>query len=153
EPAKVPNERTGYFALVDGGVFANNPAMCAYVDALQTAPPGADILLVSLGTGALTRHYEYEKVKGWGLLTWARPLIDVFFDGQSRTADYELAQLLRLGQDGLDRYYRFQCPLEHAMDDLDDATPSNVHMLKVAAESLVHDRSADIDVLCKQLMP
>jgi patatin-like phospholipase/acyl hydrolase len=39
-----------YLALVDGGVFANNPAMCAYAEAVK-GRPDADVLLVSLGVG------------------------------------------------------------------------------------------------------
>src|SRR5439155_10169829 len=95
EPAKIPNERAGYFALVDGGVFANNPAMCAYVDALDMAPKGSDILIVSVGTGSLMRRYPYEKAKGWGLLAWARPILDIVMDGGSETAHYQLSQVLR----------------------------------------------------------
>ncbi len=45
-------ERQDYYALVDGGVFANNPSLCALAEAKTML--GADlseILLVSLGTG------------------------------------------------------------------------------------------------------
>jgi uncharacterized protein len=61
EPAKV--EARGpveYYALVDGGVFANNPAMCAYVEASSilkergsASTDEPTILVVSLGTGQL----------------------------------------------------------------------------------------------------
>src|SRR4051812_39696541 len=40
-------------ALVDGGVFAANPAMCAVAEALNTVAP-KDVVLVSLGTGERT---------------------------------------------------------------------------------------------------
>ena len=57
-----------YEALVDGGVFANNPAMCAYVD--DSAGPGQmgreEVVLVSLGTGAQNRPLMYNRVKNWG---------------------------------------------------------------------------------------
>ena len=58
------------YSLVDGGVFANNPGMCAYVDVIDS-DPDADVVMVSLGTGELTREYPWEQVKGWGLLGWA----------------------------------------------------------------------------------
>ena len=38
-------------------------------------------LVVSLGTGSHTRRLPFEDVRGWGQLEWARPLIDVVFDG------------------------------------------------------------------------
>src|SRR4051812_1940485 len=84
EPAKVEAEGpVDYYALVDGGVFANKPAMCAYVQAsriLETQgsafPTETDLLVVSLDTGQLTDRLRYEEVAGWGLLEWARPVID-----------------------------------------------------------------------------
>src|SRR5438045_1453536 len=75
EPEKLTAEGAT-FALCDGGVFAANPAMCAFAEA-RRRHPRADIRLVSLGTGQLTKPLHYEQVKGWGLIEWARPLIDV----------------------------------------------------------------------------
>ena len=37
--------------LVDGGVFASNPALCAYAEARNMYPGERDFLLLSLGTG------------------------------------------------------------------------------------------------------
>ena len=69
-------------ALVDGGVFAANPAMCAFAEVLRFRP-AAEIVLLSLGTGQRTRKRSFEDVEDWGLLEWARPIIDVVFDGVS----------------------------------------------------------------------
>jgi uncharacterized protein len=75
EPAKVEAEEdpVDYYALVDGGVFANNPAMCAYVEARNILeaqgldfPAETDLLVVSLGTGQLTDHLRYDEAAGWG---------------------------------------------------------------------------------------
>ena len=119
------------FALVDGGVFANNPAMCAYAEAVRTN--AQDILVVSLGTGQLTRRLRYEHVKGWGLIEWARPILDVVFDGVSDATDYQLDQLL-----GPERHLRMQLDLDRgANDNLDDASPRNVGLLKERAAELV----------------
>ena len=52
--------------LVDGGVFAINPAVCAYAEVA-----GKPDLLLSLGTGQHTRPLPYKKVKDWGRLEWA----------------------------------------------------------------------------------
>ena len=56
--------------LVDGGTFANNPAMCAYAEARRNYPD-ADVLIVSLGTGRLTESISFHQAKHWGLLQWA----------------------------------------------------------------------------------
>ena len=120
-------------ALVDGGVFANNPAMCAYAEALKDE--GDDqITLVSLGTGELTRSLDYEDAKDWGLAEWAKPIIDVVFDGVSDATDHHLEQIL-----GRNRYFRFQTRLDRARDDMDDASERNLHLLKQEAEELLRD--------------
>src|SRR5690606_16525947 len=85
EPCRIATEDgEDYYALVDGGVFANNPTMCAYVDA-RIAHPDADFLVVSLGTGGLTRPYHYDDVCGWGMLHWVQPVINILMQGVSET--------------------------------------------------------------------
>ena len=86
-------------ALVDGGVFAANPAMCAFAEVLRFQP-AAEIVLLSLGTGQRTRKRSFDEVEDWGLLEWARPIIDVVFDGVSDAVDYQLSHALRRGTTG-----------------------------------------------------
>jgi uncharacterized protein len=59
-----------YYSLVDGGVFANNPGMCAYADALVEVGARPDVVMISLGTGSLTRPLQYDTIKRWGELQW-----------------------------------------------------------------------------------
>lgn len=139
-----------YFALVDGGVYANNPAMCAYVEAKTLFPQAEDVLVVSLGTGQLTRSLPYDRVKGWGLASWAKPILDVVFEGVSGTVDYELKQLLP-PRDGVKRYYRFQVRLEEGSEDLDNATLENIRKLKLLTEAMLREKAEDLNALCKQL--
>lgn len=150
-PTYFPPERieaappADYFALVDGGTFANNPAMCAYAEARRDgADP--DILLVSLGTGELRRPIPYDEARDWGLLGWARPLLQIVFDGVSLTIDFQLEQLL-----GPTRYHRLQTPLDQASDDLDDASPENIRALKLTAERLISERAEELEALCEEL--
>jgi uncharacterized protein len=125
--------------LIDGGVFAVNPGMCAVAEVLRYQP-GAEIALISLGTGQLTRPFPYAKVKEWGLIEWARPLIDVVFDGASDVVDYQLTQLL-----GEERFFRFQTELTTASDDLDDATEPNLRALRLTGERLISERERDLN--------
>jgi patatin-like phospholipase/acyl hydrolase len=128
-------------ALVDGGVFAVNPAMSAFADVLRFEP-GAEIILLSLGTGERTRRRSFAEIEDWGLLEWARPLLDVVFDGISDAVDYQLRHALDEG-----RYWRLQVELTRASDDLDDATEENLRRLRAHAEELIDTRSADIDAV------
>jgi uncharacterized protein len=124
--------------LIDGGVFAVNPGMCAVAEVMRYQP-GAEIVLVSLGTGQLTRPFPYEEVRDWGLVEWARPVIDVVFDGASDVVDYQLTQLL-----GEPRFFRFQTELTTASDDLDDASERNLRALRLTGERLIAERERDL---------
>ncbi len=141
EPSKLEAPGTAdYFSLVDGGVFATNPAMCAFAE-VRRHRPGAEVVLLSLGTGQLTRSLPYDDVKDWGLVEWARPILDVVFDGVSDTVDYQLDQLLGDG-----RYWRLQVALDGgASDDLDDASAENLRLLKLKGEEMVAASRRELD--------
>jgi patatin-like phospholipase/acyl hydrolase len=134
------------YALVDGGTFANNPAMCAYAEAVRDHPD-TDVLVVSLGTGRLTDSISYQRAKDWGLVEWARPLLGVIMDGSSAAIDYQLDQLLGANQ----RHFRFQTVLEGVSDSLDDASASNIDGLKRLAETLIRTEAARITQVCALL--
>ena len=126
--------------LIDGGVFATNPALVAYAELR-----GKLDLLLSLGTGEHTRPLPYEKVKDWGQLEWARPLIDVVFDGGQDAVDMQLRALLPEG------YVRLQTQLERDNDDLDDASSDNLEHLREEAEALIARETTLIDDVCARL--
>jgi patatin-like phospholipase/acyl hydrolase len=126
-------------ALVDGGVFAANPAMCALAEVLRAGPLD-DVRLLSLGTGERTRKRRFADVQDWGLVEWARPIIDVVFDGVSDAVNYQLVHAL-----GEERYWRLQVELTLASDDLDDASEENLRDLRIQAEQLIEAESAKID--------
>jgi len=133
--------RTGEKALVDGGVFATNPAMCAVAEVLNREDlRPRDVVLLSLGTGERTHKRPFDEIKDWGLAAWARPILNVVFDGVSDAANYQLERVLTK-----ERYYRFQVELTLASDDLDDAGEDNLRDLRRQAEELVRARSADLD--------
>lgn len=138
--------RVGGLALIDGGVYAANPAMSAYAE-VRRHRRGEDVLLVSMGTGELTEPIRYEDARDWGGLEWVRPLIDVIFDGVSDSVDYQLRQVLPD-----DSYFRFQTRLEEASDELDDARDANIRGLVREGERLVAARAAELDALADRLV-
>jgi patatin-like phospholipase/acyl hydrolase len=132
--------RLGDRTLVDGGVFATNPAALAYAEV-----SGSVDILVSLGTGEHTRRLPYARVRDWGALEWARPILDVVFDGSADAVDAQLRALVDT------RYARLQTRLTEASDALDDASSDNLAALRREAERLITERSADIDRICAAL--
>jgi patatin-like phospholipase/acyl hydrolase len=142
----------GKRAFIDGGVHSNNPAMCAYVEAMKIHPEEKDFLVVSLGTGEPTREMPYEEVKGWGLALWAQPILNVVFDGVSDTVDYQLQELLSTEEGDARRYYRFQTVLDIGKDDMDDASATNIKALKTKAKEIISKNDATLEALCSQLI-
>lgn len=132
-------------SLIDGGVFATNPAMCAYAEVvrLQGAPPR---FVLSLGTGSQMRPILQRDAASWGLVQWVRPVIDVVFDGVSDTVEYQLDQLMDAGS-----VVRLQTMLDRASDALDDASARNLELLEEQARELIAREDAAIDAACAAL--
>jgi patatin-like phospholipase/acyl hydrolase len=152
EPAKIESKVGGYsLALVDGGVYANNPAMCCYVEARRLWPAENDLCVVSLGTGELTRRIPYDQATGWGLAKWAQPILGVVFDGVSDAVDYQLNALCEDAQTRVSQYHRYQVTLTEGNDDLDDASRTNITVLKLLAENLIEQRDNELKRLCDLL--
>ncbi len=179
EPYRLDIEDNDYLALVDGGVFANNPTLCAYAEAKvlmakkqaqqtskmeDTQGRGAedllveardgdnkDFLVVSIGTGETTRCYPYEKAKDWGAISWLNPLISILMQGVSDSVDYQMRQLLPDSTDNECHYYRFQTKVSEECEDLDNITENNIRYLKLHGEELVRSSLADLQNLCNQL--
>ena len=140
----------GHYTLIDGGVFANNPAACALGEARSAHSGAVDFLVVSLGTGELSRCLPYQQAKNWGAVRWAMPMLDVVLDGVSRTVDYQLRQILP-GANHSERYYRFQATLDGHNHRLDDAGARNIAALRNVADKLIERESPRILELCETL--
>ena len=146
EPFRLQAQNGEHYALVDGGVYANNPAMCALVEA-RSLYPEAEVIVASFGTGELCRPIAHEEAKDWGLLAWARPILDVVFDGVSDTVDFQARQLIG------DNYFRFQGMLEEGSDDLDDVSPANLRVLQLHAQRLLAASEERLAALAHRLVP
>jgi predicted acylesterase/phospholipase RssA len=147
------------YALVDGGVFANDPAVSAYAEALDLWGADVEIHVVSVGTGQPPQTparggripVPYREARRWGLARWARPLVDVVFDGIADAAEYQMKRLCHHGDDAHPRYHRLQSPLPTADHALDDASPGNVRRLLDDALALLHEEDERLDALCATL--
>ena len=143
EPAEVTDRAGAHtYPLIDGGVYAVNPSMCAYADVVAAGQADRLELMLSLGTGAHTHAYTFEDARWWGQLAWARPALDMVFDGVADTIEFEAGTLMG------DRYVRLQTALDVASDNLDDASPSNLADLRTEAERLIEASAAELDRVC-----
>lgn len=153
EPAQVFHpEAESYFALIDGAMQANNPALCAYVEARDKNPGINDFLMLSLGTGDMREPIDFEESRSWGLAGWSQHIMDIVFDAMSSTVDYQLRRLLPVCKDGNQHYYRFQTFLDGASDDLDNVTEKNIIRLKELANDMIEANDEQLDRIVDMLL-
>ncbi|MFN0202676.1 MAG: patatin-like phospholipase family protein [Bacteroidia bacterium] len=127
--------------MIDGGVFANNPSMCALVEAGKFLPKDKEekVFMLSIGTGKSVKRppsYSYEQTKGWGALEWIAPLLNIMMSGNSQTVDYQLKKMSK-DKRFLSHYYRLQPELVHADSAMDNASKENIQYLKYDAEQFI----------------
>jgi patatin-like phospholipase/acyl hydrolase len=126
-----------FYSLIDGGLFANNPAMCAYAESRKmdfdhiSRPGAADMLLLSLGTGIIEKQYLYRAVKDWGLIEWIRPVIDIMMSGVSETVHHQLIQIFN-SVNMEESYLRIAPDLSNASPEMDEAGSANIEALMEA---------------------
>lgn len=182
---ELKRERSDHLSLVDGGVFANNPSMLAYIEARtilrekglkitgesqapvseeKESTRGMDanvmatddevpFLMVSIGTGDPTDPYLYDDVKGWGMVEWVVPLIDILMQGVSETVDYQMRHLLPPYADSTPRYIRLNIPLDPDHSAMDDPSEENTSRLFDYAERIVTNEAnkEKLDIICDLL--
>ena len=153
DSAQWTGENSHRRALVDGGVFANNPSIIGLSEAPSSGAVMNEILLCAVGTGINDRKIQYEEAKDWGPLGWAKPIISVMMDGMSDSAHYHARKLLpdSSGDPEAQRYFRFDIPLEEALDDLDAVHRANISALLGEADKII-TRQVDELVRLAQLL-
>lgn len=157
EPALVENLTSGENqALIDGGVFMNDPTIAAYIEARKLGWKAGDIVVVSLGTGyAPDQSFAYQDAIGWGALGWMQPskgvpILSIFSDGQAQTASYQANCLFtELGEA---RYIRFNGRIDSSSEAFDNARPGNIIALNGAADRIIRDQTVLLDELAELLI-
>lgn len=141
------------YPLIDGGVFANNPALCAYAEARKFigGPTAKDMVILSLGTGEEKVSHSYAEAKDWGLAQWAKPVLDIMMAGVSETIDYQLRQIYdAVGAPG--QYLRLQAPLRRENAAMDNAEQSNLRELAELGTELAEKSDAELDRFVQLLL-
>lgn len=139
EPSRAHSLMGVSYPLVDGGVFANNPSLCAYAEARQQFKrldgsknvTASDMFMLSIGTGSVKKSYDYKKAAGWGSLGWIQPVLDILMSGASDTVDFQLKQIFD-AIDKKDNYIRIDPEMGEADTEMDNASPENLKALEEA---------------------
>lgn len=145
-PANIQSDEGQIFSLTDGGVYANNPSLCAYAEARKTkfkslfkdelkvdCPSAKDMLILSLGTGTVKKQYHYKDFHKAGAIKWLEPIIDILMSANSETVDFQLTKMYQtLEAADCKDYYRIEPSLFEACSEMDDASAENLEKLKQA---------------------
>lgn len=166
EPPLIYSQEGTSYALIDGGVFANNPALCAYAEARKINfnhvgktihPCCEDMLIISMGSGARSmarkRPYLYKKYKDAGKLKWIPAIIDIMMSGNSETVDYQLMQIFdTLAPEDKADYHRLDPDIGLASPKMDDAKPANMEALRQAGKAFIVENKDELDVIISKLI-
>jgi patatin-like phospholipase/acyl hydrolase len=144
------------YPLIDGGVFANNPAMCALAEATKVKPDVklSELYLLSVGTGIDKKKqhsYTYDKAKDWGIAGWIMPLIEILMSANSETVDYQLRKIFENTGNSND-YIRFEPELIAADPSMDNATQQNMNALKQDTGQFIADNDTLMDNVVNRLI-
>jgi uncharacterized protein len=105
--------------FIDGGVYANNPSLCAIAQALDRRwrhrPRLGEIRLLSIGSGQRLAYLAGDD-HHWGVVQWGANIIPILTESSQETTDFQCRQLL-----GDSQYCRIQ-PIfqeDYRMDSVD----------------------------------
>ena len=144
--------------LIDGGIYANDPTICAIIEARKTMfrkggnyPRIKDMYIVSLGTGHTTKSYRYESAKRWGVISWAIPVIDMLQSSSAEVVSYQVNSLFE-SENCSDHYIRIVPELYNVTHRMDDASAQNIAHLKEAGYHCITSHSELIDKIVGNLI-
>ena len=130
-PLYFPTVKVGRLWLIDGGVVANNPAMCALAEARKQFP-GDEVKLLSVGTGYRTRKIDGKDSQDYGAIEWIRhDLLGIVMD--ESVVEYQVQQILG------SNYLRLSSELVNVKDEMDDTSRQNLEALKRLGEGWFAD--------------
>lgn len=171
EPALIQAGTAAPRPLIDGGVFANNPAMCAYIEAHKTAfkklpanqnasmpdyPDCSQMILVSIGTGSVSKPYTYEKMKNQGAAGWIKPVIDVMMSSSAETVDFQVNKMFETDRkknaQEISNYHRLSPGLGAADSAMDNVKSENLSALHDAGRQFVKNNQTELDQIVDRLM-
>lgn len=146
--------------IVDGGLFANNPAMSAYVEVSKTLFNNRKItkrydphnlIILSLGTGEINqKSYKYKKVKRWGKAQWMLPSLDVLLTSHSEVTNYQMEKLFE-AYDFKHNYKRINPPIRIASSSALDASKNNLTNLLKDVNRYIEENKEMLNTLAREI--
>ncbi len=137
--------------MIDGGMFANNPTICAMVEAYRLYG-STNFTIVSIGTGIEPVKADFSGAGHWGDIQWLAPVISILTTGNSQTVCVQTNEILGDPHWRLDISLTTPTPQGDTVNpEMDDATPGNIRALANKAKQLIHEQRDNIKALADEL--
>lgn len=154
--ARYPGKREISYTGIDGCIF-DNPCI-SYLGAIRRmVPPGNKLVMIVLGTGYTNKSIKKDEWNSYGALGVVDPvndlpLINIFFHASESALTESFVD--DLGRD----LYVFNAPMFNSPDEnmpstqIDDASPENLHRLRIFSETLLENNKKQLDDICHILV-
>jgi len=147
EPASFLSISNVHHACVDGGVFANNPTLCAIAEVGKTAAnyTPLNMRLLSLGTGKVKPSFRLRSFQKRIALLNIPSLIQIMMGGVAETTHHIVKNVFN-NLNVKEQYLRLDPDMPDAkVGAMDNATPDNIQRLRAITEQYISHNESDID--------
>ena len=136
--------------IIDGGIFAANPSMYAFIELSKTIfnnecevtnVKPEDMYFISLGTGIKNNvHYKYTKARRWGRKDWMLPIFDMLSSSNIETVTYQMDKIFN-SFNVSDNYIRINPILKYGNNSFVDTSKDNMmHLIKDANNYITENK-------------
>lgn len=142
------------YPLVDGGVFAHNPALSALLEVIKTYNTFKinDLYILSLGTGPSRKSYDYEDFKKKWAISIGPALVDIMSSSSAESVDYYLQQLFQ-SVNRPHNYIRVEPSDLSSIDpSMDAASANNIQKLIALGDRLVSENEYRLNQIVSELI-
>ena len=137
--------------FIDGGVFANNPALSAYAEFRyhNSKLHAKDTMMLSLGTGRKTTNLDCKVTANWGAAEWLYQGSYLTSNAVSSASDYQLNAVYGNQSNYLRLDSTFDDNQNSSMDNTDK---DYLDYLISLGESIVSDKRSEINTFAEELI-
>ena len=137
--------------FVDGGIFANNPALSAYAEFRYHNPElhAKDTMMLSLGTGRQNTQLDCEITSSWGAAEWLYQGGFMTSNAISSVSHYQLNAVY----DNASNYLRLDALFDDShSSSMDNTKKDYLDYLVSLGETIVNERQSEIEIFAQKLV-
>lgn len=138
------------YTLIDGGIYANNPALIALRYAMKLYP-SKKYILVSIGTGMHILKLTLKDVKDWGEVSWAIDLVGLIIDSSSMDIHNLLILIASYKYNDELYYFRYNIKISSQHQGLSNVSQKNFNALRKYGKEIVVNNKQELDLLIEAL--